>query len=151
MKSDDLICTRHENIINICYEQLENLPPEAESLEEYIGVYGAFREIREEAEKAMDAGQRMEDRLIEFNTAVRSLGFERVKKEKEMSETRICPACKREYTGAPAMSRVDNQPICPECGHREALDIAVRYHIISEAQEEEILNAIREAENGGVE
>ena len=34
----------------------------------------------------------------------------------------ICPICGREYTGYPALSRVNNKTyICPECGQREAL------------------------------
>lgn len=35
----------------------------------------------------------------------------------------ICPKCKQEYTGAPALSREDNETlICPDCGTREALE-----------------------------
>lgn len=34
-----------------------------------------------------------------------------------------CPKCGKEYSGRPALSRVDNTtPICPDCGTREALD-----------------------------
>lgn len=37
----------------------------------------------------------------------------------------ICPKCKQEYFGCPAVSRVDNKTeICPECGVREALEAA---------------------------
>lgn len=33
-----------------------------------------------------------------------------------------CPICGQEYTGAPALSREDNQTlICPDCGTRQAL------------------------------
>lgn len=33
-----------------------------------------------------------------------------------------CPICGQEYTGAPALSRTDNQTlICPDCGTRQAL------------------------------
>ena len=33
-----------------------------------------------------------------------------------------CPRCGKDYTGAPALSRVDNSTqICPDCGTREAL------------------------------
>jgi len=36
---------------------------------------------------------------------------------------RVCPKCHKEYTGVPAISRVDNcTPICPRCGTREALE-----------------------------
>lgn len=41
--------------------------------------------------------------------------------------TKICPKCKREYSDAPALSRVDNKTlICPSCGHLEALE-SIRY------------------------
>ena len=36
--------------------------------------------------------------------------------------TQICPKCGKEYTGYPALSRVDDTTyICPDCGVREAL------------------------------
>lgn len=39
-----------------------------------------------------------------------------------MKETRTCPICGQEYTGAPALSREDNQTlICPDCGTLQAL------------------------------
>lgn len=39
-----------------------------------------------------------------------------------MNEKQRCPVCGQEYTGAPALSRKDNQTlICPDCGTREAL------------------------------
>lgn len=35
----------------------------------------------------------------------------------------VCPKCGREYTGRPALSRLDNETlICPDCGTREALE-----------------------------
>ena len=79
MDSGNLICTMHEEIIHICEEQLEELPPESVASEEYIGVYQAFRDIQEAAEKAKDAGERMENRLFQYSTAVKSIGFERVR------------------------------------------------------------------------
>lgn len=66
----------HEEIIAICEEQLEELP---EVSAEYSGVYQAFRDIKVAAEKAKDAGERMENRLFQYSTAVKSLGFERVR------------------------------------------------------------------------
>lgn len=69
----------HEEIIAICEEQLEELPPEVEASAEYSGVYQAFRDIKAAAEKAKDAGERMENRLFQYSTAVKSLGFERVR------------------------------------------------------------------------
>ena len=68
-----------------------------------------------------------------------------------MSAVRICPVCKGEYTEAPAMSRVDNQLICPDCGYREALDVAVKYGIIDVVQRDRILSAIKEAHRGRIE
>ena len=39
-----------------------------------------------------------------------------------MNEKQICPICGQEYTGAPALSRTDNQTlICPDCGTRQIL------------------------------
>lgn len=50
---------------------------------------------------------------------------------------RCCPCCGRAYTAPPALSRMDNRTeICPACGIREALEIAL-VHIHSEAQEGE--------------
>lgn len=41
---------------------------------------------------------------------------------KEVIKT-ICQKCGKEYTGAPALSRLDNTTlVCPECGTREALE-----------------------------
>jgi len=41
---------------------------------------------------------------------------------KEIIKT-ICPKCGKEYTGVPALSRLDNTTlVCPECGTREALE-----------------------------
>ena len=34
----------------------------------------------------------------------------------------VCPRCGQTYTDRPAISRVDNTPICPDCGTREALE-----------------------------
>lgn len=39
-----------------------------------------------------------------------------------MKEPKICPKCKETYTEPPALSRIDNTDICPDCGIREALD-----------------------------
>lgn len=36
-------------------------------------------------------------------------------------ESRICPICGAAYATAPALSRKTNEPICPDCGTREAL------------------------------
>lgn len=37
----------------------------------------------------------------------------------------VCPICNREYDGAPALSRLDNQTkICQDCGTMQALEAA---------------------------
>ena len=79
MNSGNLICTRHEEILNICREQLEALPPEPEAPEEYAGVYQALRDIMKETEAARQAGESMENRLFRYSTAIKSLGFARVR------------------------------------------------------------------------
>ena len=39
-----------------------------------------------------------------------------------MATKQRCPICGQEYTGAPALSRTDNQTlICPDCGTLQAL------------------------------
>lgn len=80
MKSDDLICTFHEEIINACLEQLENLPPEQDLPPEFSGIHDALRSILNAAEKALEAGQAMEDRLTDYYLAIKSLGFVRDRK-----------------------------------------------------------------------
>ncbi len=66
-----------------------------------------------------------------------------------MAVKRICPRCVSEDDRPPAMSRVDSSLICPMCGYKEALQTAVEHGIMDEAQMEEILGAIKEAESGG--
>lgn len=40
-----------------------------------------------------------------------------------VTRIRICPRCGKNYCGAPALSRADNETqICPDCGTREALE-----------------------------
>jgi len=40
-----------------------------------------------------------------------------------MEEVKLCPRCGQEYTGFPALSRVDNSTsICSPCGTEEAMD-----------------------------
>lgn len=51
---------------------------------------------------------------------------------------RICPKCGKSYREHPAVSRIDNSPICPDCGTREALaSIGV-----NETEQEKILDTI---------
>ena len=41
----------------------------------------------------------------------------------EMKELKICPRCKKAYSGYPAISRRDNKTeICSECGQAEAFE-----------------------------
>lgn len=36
---------------------------------------------------------------------------------------KTCPKCGKQYSGYPALSRVDNKTeICPDCGNKEAVD-----------------------------
>ena len=59
-------------------------------------------------------------------------------KESGNFTVRICPKCGKSYIGAPATSRADNSPICPDCGTREALEsIGVKPD-----EQEQILNTI---------
>lgn len=59
-------------------------------------------------------------------------------KENANIRIRVCPKCGAEYKGVPALSRVDNSPICPDCGTREALEsIGVKPD-----EQERILNTI---------
>ena len=40
----------------------------------------------------------------------------------KMNSATVCPKCGKEYTGKPALSRLDNATlICPDCGIMEAL------------------------------
>ena len=56
-----------------------------------------------------------------------------------MNNNNICPKCGQNYTGAPALSREDNETlICPDCGTREALEIAG----VSAEEQAEILKEI---------
>lgn len=51
----------------------------------------------------------------------------------------LCPRCGNEYTGSPALSRMDNQTyICPDCGTREALESIG----VDKKEQEEILATI---------
>lgn len=53
----------------------------------------------------------------------------------------ICPICKKEIVGEPAMSRIDGQSICDECGIMEALDDAK----LTKDQKDDIMAAVRDA------
>ena len=39
-----------------------------------------------------------------------------------MRRTKVCPKCEQNYTDRPAVSRMDNSDICPECGQKEAME-----------------------------
>ena len=59
--------------------------------------------------------------------------------KEQARQTGFCPKCGREYTGHPAISRMDGEtPICPDCGTREALEALG----ISTEEQERILQAI---------
>ena len=55
--------------------------------------------------------------------------------------TKICPKCGKGYTERPAISRIDNSEICPECGTLEALNVAG----YSEEEKKEGMKLIRES------
>lgn len=69
---------------------------------------------------------------------------------------KICPICNKDYSGAPALSRVDNETlICPDCGTLEALDEA-RFLLGKGMDDEQwrdykasIVEEIREGKNHG--
>ena len=50
----------------------------------------------------------------------------------------VCPRCGQTYTDRPAISRVDNTPICPDCGTREALESIG----VDTAEQEKIIDTI---------
>ena len=51
----------------------------------------------------------------------------------------VCPKCKKQYHGYPALSRFDSGVyICPDCGTREALESIG----VDKDEQEEILNTI---------
>jgi len=56
----------------------------------------------------------------------------------EIREPRICPKCGCSYTEIPALSRVDNIQICPDCGTREALEAIG----VSAEEQEKIISII---------
>ena len=49
-----------------------------------------------------------------------------------------CPKCGEQYSGRPAMSRIDNSSICPMCGYKEAVAI------LPDEVQEKILDTIIE-------
>ena len=60
-------------------------------------------------------------------------------KEEHIIQLKTCPRCGKPYTGAPALSRADNETlICPDCGTREALDSLG----VKPEEQEQILAAI---------
>ncbi len=56
----------------------------------------------------------------------------------EIREPRICPKCGCSYTEMPALSRVYNIQICPDCGTREALEAIG----VSAEEQEKIISII---------
>jgi len=60
---------------------------------------------------------------------------------------KLCKKCGKQYSGQPAVSRVDGSDICAWCGYKEALDEAVEAGIIEEGVVEEtlvLLNDVQE-------
>ena len=56
----------------------------------------------------------------------------------------VCPRCGQTYTDRPAISRVDNTPICPDCGTREALESIG----VAPAEQDKILETIHRCQRG---
>lgn len=56
-----------------------------------------------------------------------------------------CPRCNQKYAGYPALSRLDNKTeICPDCGVREAIEIAKNnWNKQSDTKSEKILVKIK--------
>ncbi len=66
--------------------------------------------------------------------------------KENVTKIMICPKCGKPYTGAPALSRADNETlICPDCGTREALDSIG----VSAEEQESILQSIHRCERDG--
>lgn len=56
----------------------------------------------------------------------------------------VCPLCKENFRGVPALSRRDNKTqICPDCGTREALESIG----VSKEEQDNIIQTIHECEN----
>lgn len=58
-----------------------------------------------------------------------------------------CPKCGKNFTEPPAMSRIDNSSICPLCGNKEALDIAVQAGAMSKEEADKIIEKLSQLEN----
>ena len=62
----------------------------------------------------------------------------------EDKKIKICPVCKKEYTGYPAISRKDNKTeICPNCGVKEALEEIKDYLLVQRDDDGEEEDCIR--------
>lgn len=69
------------------------------------------------------------------NEEIESVGYEYCIPDPEPN---ICGRCGKTFTEVPAMSRIDNSPICPECGLKEALYAAG----MSDEQQREIVDTV---------
>lgn len=58
-----------------------------------------------------------------------------------------CPKCGKIFNEPPAMSRVDNSPICSLCGSKEALEVAAKFGAISNEDVDVILEKISQLES----
>lgn len=59
---------------------------------------------------------------------------------------RVCPICRKIYTGVHATSRTDNvTPICPDCGTRQALETLG----VGREEQEKILKIIHSKHGNG--
>lgn len=66
------LCERHDSII----ECLEELKDYIDITESQTGIYH-INELIKDVKEAKEAGERMEDRLMDYRVAIEKLGFER--------------------------------------------------------------------------
>lgn len=82
-KEKKLICTVHNEILNIAQSLLDTDYNEM-TFREFKKlptlIKKSAKEILSLTEEALEDGQLMEDRLIEYHNAIKDLGFIRVKK-----------------------------------------------------------------------
>lgn len=68
-------------------------------------------------------------------------------KNSDTANHRPCPLCGAQYSGVPAVSRLDNETlICPDCGVREALESIG----VSAEEQEKILSIIHSAKSNNL-
>lgn len=64
------------------------------------------------------------------------------RKTKRNNKMNKCPKCGTKYDKALAISRIDESYICPDCGIKEALEVAVHARVFSKEQVKDIMDEI---------